>query len=99
MSNPEQIDIKAGKLRDQWLVTFPYHEDFIAYIKFKVPSAYREYDGDTKTWTIYDPEHKFMPAIESIAVQKFRHAIKTFYNPEGKLVIRNMKNGVDNVLD
>lgn len=97
MPNPDQIDIKAGKLRGQWLLTFPYHEDFVAYLKNRVPSTDRDYDGDLLTWTIFDASNKYMSAIESVAVQKFTYAIKTYYNHEGKLVIKNLKTGVETV--
>lgn len=99
MPNPDQIDIKQAKSThgDKWLIEFDYNEDFVAYIKMKVPSTYRDFDRDLLQWTVWDPRNEFMPALESVAVQKFRYAIKTYYNPEGKLVIKNLKTGVATV--
>src|ERR1044071_4883096 len=94
VSHPQQIDIREIR-PGTWTLEFPYEESFIAYLKDHVVAADRSYDPDTKTWTINGGY--YMKCLESVAVQKFWHAIKTYRNKEGKLVIANLKTGRESI--
>ena len=94
--NDDQITIRQiGS--DKWSLEFPYNEDFINYLKRRVPAADRTYDPDTHVWTISGDEEFRLNAIEGVAVQKFRHAVRWYRNAEGNLAMRNLKTGVETV--
>lgn len=89
--NDDQITIReihSGK----YTMEFEYNEDFIAYIKQRIPANQRSYDSETKIWTFNDDGY-LLKAVEGVAVQKFRHAVRWYRNSEGKLAMRNLKTG------
>jgi hypothetical protein len=82
--------ISPGK----YTIEFSYEASFIEYLKKRVPAHERSYDPDTQLWTFNDDSFR-LNALEGIAVQKFRHAQRIYWNNEGKLVMRNIKTGAE----
>jgi hypothetical protein len=80
----------------RWTLEFEFNSDFIAYLKQRVPCHERSYDPETHIWTINDDGYR-LNAVEGIAVQKFRHAVRQYRNAEGKLTLRNLKTGAETV--
>lgn len=93
MASKDQLDIKQLK-PGTWRLEFDYNDDFISYLKQRVPKENREYDPDTHFWTITGDE--YIPAIEGIGVQKFSYATKIFER-DGKQVWKNLKTGREEV--
>lgn len=93
MAEPDQLDIREiGP--NKWRLEFPFNEDFIEFIKSRVPYADRSYDPDTHFWEIRDS--KYLPALEGVGVQKFRFATKIFWR-DGKQVWKNLRTGHESV--
>jgi hypothetical protein len=76
-----------------WSLEFSYNEDYISYLKSRVPPSERTYDSDTRIWRVWG-DSKLLAALEGIAVQKFTYAVRWFRNADGKLAMKNLKNGV-----
>lgn len=90
----DQITIRE-QVDGTWTLEFPYNEEFIAYLKQRVWQSDRSYDPETKIWTVRGD--KYLPAIEGVAVQTFRFAVRWYRNSEGKLTMKNLKTGVETV--
>lgn len=93
MSNSGQLDIRELK-PGVWRLEFPYNEDFIAWLKVRIPPRDRSYDSSTHFWEIKGDHH--IPAIEGIGVQKFKWATKIFYR-DGLQVMKNLHSGVETI--
>lgn len=95
MSGDDQItfrEVSPGR----WTLEFEYNPEFIYYLKQRVPAHERSYDPDTHIWTVNDDSFR-LNALEGVAVQKFRHAVRQYRNADGKLALRNLKTGVETV--
>lgn len=92
----DQITIRElGCFR--WSLEFSYNEEFIDWLKRRIPAADRSYDPETHIWRVSGDSDVRLNAIESIAVQKFRFAVRWYKNAEGKLTMRNLKTGAETV--
>jgi len=92
----DQITIRElGRFR--WSLEFPYNEEFISWLKQRIPHQDRTYDPETHIWIVSGDSDVRLNAIESIAVQKFRFAVRWYRNSDGKLTMRNLKTGVETV--
>lgn len=89
----DQLDVKETR-PGTFELSFPYNEDFIAFIKFKVPSFDRSYDEDTRIWTVHG--ENYIGHLEGVGLQKFSHVTRT-YKRGSDLVIRNVRTGKENV--
>lgn len=91
--NEEQLTI-SDRGNQRFDLEFPYNEDFIAFLKMKVPYQDRGYDEDTRTWTVVG--EKYIGHLEGVGLQKFRHVTRQFkQGPD--LVIRNVRTGAESV--
>jgi hypothetical protein len=91
--NADQLDIKQiGP--EKYTLEFPYNPDFIEFIKYKVPSSAREYDPDTKVWTVRGKE--FLNHLQGVGLQKFAH-VMFIYRKDADLIFRNVRTGTENV--
>jgi len=92
----DQITIReVGPFR--WSLEFPYNEEFITWLKSRIPYPDRSYDPDTHIWRVSGDSDVRLNAIIGVAVQKFRHAVLWHRNQEGKLAMKNLKTGVETV--
>jgi hypothetical protein len=96
MPNPDQIDIRQQKRPGVWTLEFEFNQEFIDYLKGRVPSSERSYDKETHIWTLWCGTAA-MNAVEGVAVQKFRYAVKYFRNADDELVMKNLKTGAESV--
>jgi hypothetical protein len=80
LMNADQLDIKEiGK--DKYTLEFPYNPDFIDFIKHKVASRDREYDPDTKVWTVRGKQ--YVNYLQGVGLQKFAH-VMFIYRKDGR---------------
>ena len=86
MANEDQLDIVQVR-PGCWRLEFPYHPEFIAFLKRRVPAQDRSYNPDTHSWEIRGDQ--YLAAIEGVGVQKFTHASRKFRR-DGKLVWLNL---------
>ncbi len=92
----DQITIRElGPFR--WSLEFPYHEEFIAWLKARIPAVDRSYDPETHVWKVSGDSDLRLNAITGIALQKFRHAVLWYRNAEGKLAMKNLRTGVETI--
>ena len=91
--NSEQLDIKEIS-RGVYELEFPYNEDYIDFLKGKVPSAHRAWDPDSKKWTVKG--EKYVGHLESIGLQRFKFVMFIRHGKEG-VVYRNCRTGAETV--
>ena len=91
--NDDQLDIKEIR-PGTYELTFPYNEDFIGFIKMKVPYYDRSYDEDTRVWTVRG--EKYVSHLESVGLQKFSYVMRISRGEEG-VVYRNCRTGTETV--
>ncbi|HLH05821.1 MAG TPA: hypothetical protein VKW78_01145 [Terriglobales bacterium] len=93
MARENQLDIKelGG---DKFQIEFPFNQDYIDFIKWRVPAADRRYDEATKTWLIRG--ERYIGPLESVGMQRFRHVTRIFWRGSS-LVIRNARTGTESI--
>ena len=92
--NPDQLDIRQVR-PGVWNLEFDFNDDFIAYLKSRVPSADRSYDPETRVWEVSGDN--YIPMLESIAVQKFSFVTRIYSDDKGRRIWRNVKTGHEQV--
>lgn len=93
MPNEDQLDIRdAGG--GTFVLEFPYDEEFIQTLKANVPERDRDYDEDTRLWTVFGGQ--YIPRIIASGERRFRHVTRIFHRGED-LVILNTKTGAETV--
>lgn len=91
--NQDQLDIKEMG-HETYRLEFPYNEEFISFIKFKVPARDREYDEDTHIWTIHG--EKYIGHLEGVGLQKFKFVAR-IRRAGSELIIRDCRTGAEAV--
>src|SRR5690349_14386610 len=77
-----------------WQLDFTFNQDFIDFLKSRVPPQHRSYDPETNFWQVRSSQ--YLPALEGIAAQKFTFATRIFRRGS-ETVWRNLVTGNESV--